>query len=303
MADRVEVPSANGVTPVMGLRQLSIKLTNPVAAVADGAIIVAWCGGTIDAPRAIGFHILLACVLFGATALLRRRVLAVDVLRISMLVVLGPLGGCVLVILELGRLLRVRASGSGRPVDDSGFEVQKRAGGAWAIWAAMRQGRRPVPSLSRPSRFVDIFGSGDLARQNATIAAISRHYRPEMLPALMSALNSPVPSVRVQAAAVYAKLRNHYGERAKALLAATECGGGEKDSATLAAECANVAASGFLDNTAAANLQSRAQVLARLDGTYSGANEGPACNETEKVSDPINAPPRMVKRYSCGGLL
>ena len=118
----------------------------------------------------------------------------------------------------------------------------------------------------------------------------------------MSALNSPVPAVRVQAAAVYAKLRNHYGERAKALLAATECGNDEKDSATLAAECANVAASGFLDTAAAANLQSRAEALARLDESCSSASEDPACNETENVSNTHHAPQRIIKRYACGSV-
>lgn len=282
--------------------RISISPTSLGAAAADGVIIVAWGAGKIDTPSALGAHVLLACMIFGATALLRRGLRALHVLRFLVLLVLGPLGGCVLLILDLGRILRARVSQPGRDVNGSGTEAHKRSGQAWAIYAAIRQGRRTVMPQSKSSRFIDIFESGDLALQNAAIAAISRRYRPEMLPALMAALNSPVPAVRVQAAAVYAKLRNHYGERAKALLVATEGDRDQNANVTLAAECANVARSGFVDTALAFTLESRAEALARLEVCRPGAGQDVEGNELANMSDTSYAPLRKPKRFACGAV-
>ena len=86
--------------------------------------------------------------------------------------------------------------------------------------------------------FLDRLACGTLDQQQGAIAAISRDYHPNMRPALMAALASPVPALRVQAAAVFARLRGTYGERAKALLACEDAS---------AQDLQEVAASGFVD--------------------------------------------------------
>lgn len=73
--------------------------------------------------------------------------------------------------------------------------------------------------MGLPAPFAEVFASDDLPAQQRAMASISRSYRPEMRDGLRLALESDVPAIRVQAAAVHARLRGEFDARAKALLA------------------------------------------------------------------------------------
>jgi len=131
-----------------------------------------------------------------------------------------------------------------------------------SVYAAIRQDRRSRPLDLPLASFADVFAEGNLIAQNAAIAAISRHYRSEMLPALVTALGSETNAVRVQAAAVFAKYRSMYGARATELIAAGLAVADAEEGVARAAACCEVAACGFLDRATAETLRTLA---ARLD--------------------------------------
>jgi hypothetical protein len=101
---------------------------------------------------------------------------------------------------------------------------------------------------------------------------ISQRYEPEMFSALVSALQSTTPAVRVQAAAVFAKLRERMSSEAKAILstqagllegATVAPGAGDP---VLVARCSRLAASGFVDSDTGRELQRLAELLAPGSG-------------------------------------
>jgi hypothetical protein len=200
---------------------------------------------------------------------------------LSISLLLGPIGGFVLLIANYG-LDGVMAQAT-RPPSWTAPPLK-----AETLHAEILQGRRPQANALIPRPFVEVFASGTLGRQQEAIAAISLNYRPQLLPALRLALASEMPALRVQAAAVYAKLRGSFGERAKALRAAAMAA---PLSADLAAEAEAVAASGFVDAETAAELMAHA---ARATTIFAGT-PGPKQNA-------LTQPPRM-KRHACGGVI
>lgn len=150
-------------------------------------------------------------------------------------ILFGPLAGPVLLIEQVALLLPMGTAADirgARPPDVPAFR---------GIVDDIRDGRRPALDGDLPEPFEAAFAAGDLALQQRLIGSISRHYRPEMRDGLSLALASDVPAIRVQAAAVYAKLRGRFEARAKTLLALE----GEARAAA-AGEALDVARSGFV---------------------------------------------------------
>lgn len=79
--------------------------------------------------------------------------------------------------------------------------------------------RAPRLSAASPLRFAHIMREGALGEKQSVLGLIGLKYTPEYLHVLKLALASSTPSVRVQAAAVHTKLREHYKRRYKAGLA------------------------------------------------------------------------------------
>lgn len=115
-----------------------------------------------------------------------------------------------------------------------------------------------------PRSFVDIVARGTIAERQAALGLIARHFGPEYAPALRVALKSEEPVIRVQAAAVAARVRERL-ERSLAELFR------RADSSTLApaqameivAEIGAAVSSGLLDESTAARAD---RVAARLQG-------------------------------------
>lgn len=68
-------------------------------------------------------------------------------------------------------------------------------------------GRSANLAAPMPPSFVDLFHSGPIADQQVALGVIARSFHPGYLPVLKVALDSPEPLVRVQAAAVAARIR------------------------------------------------------------------------------------------------
>jgi hypothetical protein len=88
-----------------------------------------------------------------------------------------------------------------------------------------------------PEHFEDVIANGTLAEKQAALGHMARHFHTDFAPALEAALRSPEPVVRVQAAAVVARVRSILKPRIKLLLADKEgrtIGHELKDAAELA---------------------------------------------------------------------
>jgi hypothetical protein len=214
------------------------------------------------------------------------------------MLLLGPLGGIVLLIVELG-------SGSHRfetqpPERDR--DVQSNA--VRRLTGQIQQNRRPALQGVRPASFAQVLRLGTLAQQQDAIAAILRYYEPELLPLLRQALGSPVPAIRVQAAAVYAKLRGSFEARAKAALAAADSPAAITDARAFAAEVEAVAVSGFADAETQTLLRAAAaQVLRGAENDPETAKHGARRADAAPVQSGLRAGQApSLKRYSCGGI-
>jgi hypothetical protein len=250
----------------------------------DLVILTQWIAGTLGTLAAIAIHDVVTIALCAWASRSGKR-WSVDPLALALLLLLlGPLGGIAVFIGDvcttvLGPLAawfpRMTPSRPPEPVP----------GPADTVYAQIRQGRRPEVAAKAVRCYGTMFSTGTLAEQQAAIAAISRGYKPVMYDALQMALASPVPVVRVQAAAVFAKLRGDFGARAKALL--------ETDARASGTEVLHVAQSGFLDPELADRLTALAGLI-----------EPPtAVTPTQRGAVPpeVQAPPQL-KRYSCGGM-
>lgn len=152
-------------------------------------------------------------------------------------VTLGPFAGPVFLLAACGPVIR-KSRIAFLPEPEIRQDTR-----AERICTEITEGRRPRPSELAEPCLAEVFATGSLAEQQTALAAMVRYYAPELRPALDCALASEIPAVRVQAAAVFAHLRDTFAARARAL-AAEETGLAE---ASYEAEIAAVAASGFVD--------------------------------------------------------
>ena len=284
-ADHRSVPRADGNGPVAARRKAAAGHFSLVMAAIDLILIFVWVTRHAGSMTVLVWHVFatlfIASLIWG---IVRRNPDSLAGAALLCLL-LGPIGGIVLAIADVGQR---------RPMHRSPVERQATAGGTRAdrLHAQIVQDRRRQSNHVAPTTFAQIFRTGTLARQQEAIAAISLSYRSEMLPALRQALDSEIAAIRVQAAAVYAKLRGQFGDRAKAILAAASKG---PVTADLTEEARHVAASGFVDAETAAEL--RAHATRRPAPSAHGGIASAAPRQRAALT----RPPR-VKRYSCGGL-
>jgi len=76
-----------------------------------------------------------------------------------------------------------------------------------------RSNNHDEKSGSSVSSFEEIIQRGDLGQKQGLLGIIALKYHPDFFPVLKTALRDTDPTVRVQAAAVYAKLQMHYKTR------------------------------------------------------------------------------------------
>lgn len=268
-----------------------------VVALVDIVLILSWIAGEMSALKAVGYHSLTT---FGVIlTLITYR--PVGLIRLfgtgALLLLLGPLGGpATLTSRVLSRVL-----GPMRPGSDKGVYA-KRAPLPLSerIFDDIVQGRRHDPTKREMSSFQEALTGADSDAQYAAIAAISRKYSPQMRPALDTALRSPNAALRVQAAAVFAKLRTSYSERATEVLLALQEHPRGLEAAELAVEAFGVGSSGFVEDELKRHLLSAAKLL---EGRAALLSSTAGMHDPSRPLDTTLLPAKSeIKRYSCGGM-
>jgi len=194
----------------------------------------------------VGLGVFLAALIAATVLLLSERTALCLMLCYSLL--LGPFAGLV-----LWCLLR---KGTADTEDTTPKTADVADTPAQRILAQIAQNRRTRYSDAAPLPLAEVFGRSDFKAQQAGLLALARNYGPDLRPALDLALRSPIPAVRVQAAAVFAHLRDSYGERARTLRETPE----EFDPQDRRIEAQTLSDSGFVDPVLAARLLTEAGI-------------------------------------------
>lgn len=161
------------------------------------------------------------------------------------ILVCGPAGAAA----ALAALAFVDHAGAGPDVLDDWYDRLARASHALPsseLSERVSAGRVMRGEASAPVDFEDVIASGTLAERQAALGLMARRFHTDFAPALQAALRSDEPVVRVQAAAVVARVRADLKTRIKELLAGRD---GVAAAARLreAAELSRLAACSLVD--------------------------------------------------------
>jgi hypothetical protein len=138
-------------------------------------------------------------------------------------------------------------------------------------------GRAANLAAARPEALASLFTGSAIDAQQTALGMIARTFHPQYLPALKLALDSPEPIIRVQAAAVAARVRDKLRDQAAAMLArAADPTLPPGPAVLLAGDLEAMVASGLLEEgTRVAALRAvdglRARTMARLDAAHRAA--------------------------------
>lgn len=281
-----DLPAERETAPIWS--PYEIWILGVISAV-DVGIVAFWIVGLMSAAQGLLTHALTVLFLLLARLLFvkdRPRVAAMALLH----TLIGPLGCPTLFVAQKWPGVPVPLQFS---EESSNVTRQRRPD---AICNAIRQNRRHHPVEGTLQNFQRVIRSGSSRDHQAAIAAILRQYSPEMRPALDLALRSPNAALRVQAAAVFAKLRSSFSDRTTDAFLALQEGRRGAAAAELAAEARAVGNSGFVGEDQRRHLLAAARLLERRANGKS--------SDAAKVasSTPRRARPSDIKRYSCGGM-
>lgn len=265
----------------------------------DVIAVSLWLSERITLPGLIGLHLGAALFFLACHVLFLRSTSHLFFVEAALYVLAGPIGTVVM------RIASLTPTSTAADVERMILlDASEPPGLADAIFEAHLQGRRSVRTEVQAQSYVDMLRGGDLSCHNEVIAAISRNYEPKMYPALSAALGSSSPALKVQAAAVYSKLRRTFGETANELLKLDLNGLTRDEAAAYHADFLRVAHSGFLDADRSHALIKRASEIAA-----SGLHEAnhiqsfkPFGRVIASFRQDVRKPGPRLKRYSCGGL-
>lgn len=117
-------------------------------------------------------------------------------------------------------------------------------------------GRSADLGAASPAAFSVLFSEGPIAAQQSALGMIARHFHPDYLPALSTALASPEAVVRVQAAAVAARIKPELDGLVQRRLGDLALNSHDPAKAlAAAAELESCAASGLLSETEVARIR------------------------------------------------
>ncbi|MEQ1653718.1 MAG: hypothetical protein ABL897_14630 [Hyphomicrobium sp.] len=196
------------------------------AAFALGAeAVVVLLSFSSDVPLAwtIGFHVaavaIVGLILFQGRA--RDADLTVAALMFLVILVAGPAGA----FASLAALAFVDHAGAGPHVLDDWYDRlsnARHADAATEMTDRVVAGRVLRTDAQSPVNFEDVIASGSLTERQAALGLIARRFHTDFAPALQAALRSEEPVVRVQAAAVVARVRADLKSRIKAIVGGRE---------------------------------------------------------------------------------
>ncbi len=234
-----------------------------------GAVLAVECLLFVAAVLGWAFWWVLVGVHGFAVAVLARRVMTEarasrDTVRALMTAVLtaaaGPIG---MVAGGIGAMLVPRGGGT-TPLMAAWYEriaQATRPDPVTVLCDSVAIGRGLDLSAPAPASFASVIHSGTLVEQQAALGLVARDYHPAYIGALKSALRSPEPVIRVQAAAVAARLRGGIAEALEAQVERARTVSDPLVILPLVAEIDVAAASGLVDQTLAGR---GAQVSRRL---------------------------------------
>ena len=267
----------------------------------DAFALSLWLADWISTLQLVTYHLIGVAVLLTASVLMNPRARLSALLEASLCCLAGPLGALVLQVVRLGQVLPATDPDL---LDDMDADAPKPLSVPDAIHELHLQGRRSKPFASDDQSYADIIRHGDLPQHNEIIAAISRNYQPEMYPALSLALGSSSPALKVQAAAVFSKLRRTLGDAANDLLATQLASLTAKTAQDYHERLLNVARSGFVDAGKAQALMARARAIESLGLLEDATPMSPHTDMRDQrhFQRDLRKPGPRLKQYSCGGL-
>lgn len=145
--------------------------------------------------------------------------LAVAYVAILLIAIAGPAG--VLPLLASLPFVNLRQHAS--DAVEAWYERLARAGKPSAIaetYERIVSGRVQRLDDAPPADFLEVIRSGGMEERQRALGLIARHFHPDYAPVLEAALRSPEPVVRVQAAAVVARVREDLKARVAKLAGA-----------------------------------------------------------------------------------
>ena len=218
-----------------------------VAAAAEAVAVLLAFSTAIPMVVSLAVHGATVCII--AVILFRQRPPDDDPtiaeLMFLVIAVAGPAGA----LASLAALGLVDHAGAGPVVLDAWYKQLAKASTADAsteLTDRVVAGRVLRTDAPAPENFEDVIASGTLAERQAALGLIARHFHTDYAPALQAALRSAEPVVRVQAAAVVARVRVALKLRVKELLAVGDDRSPQRDMAA-AAELTSLAGCGFVD--------------------------------------------------------
>ncbi len=152
-------------------------------------------------------------------------------------------------------------------------------------------GRTANLAAVTPAELAVTFASGATTAQQTALGMIARNFHPAYLPALKIALDSPEPVIRVQAAAVAARVRETLKRDIGPMLARAAVPQlTPHDALALAGDLDVSAASGLLEDAARASALRastglRARTFARIDANARDPHQGHPVLATTEVAD------------------
>ena len=203
-ADRAE-PAPHRTESVPAPVALLVLL---IVGLADAAVMVAAARSLISGPMTMLLHLGIVAL---AAVLLRRRVLSgndggVTLLGLLTTLATGPFGAFGALVLTW--LVRRNAGTEARL---AGWYERIALSASQDDFTKLSDrvaiGRSANLAAPPPTLFLDLFRGGPIAEQQSALGLIARAFHPGYLPVLKIALESAEPVIRVQAAAVAARVR------------------------------------------------------------------------------------------------
>jgi polysaccharide biosynthesis protein PelE len=189
------------------------------AFVAELLVIILVVTSRIAVPNALQLHAFVAAITAGILFYDRRDGEDLTIAALITLVVAasGPAGAAA----ALAAVTFVKHAGAGPDVLDAWYARLSNASGAdlsTVLTDRVLAGRVIDTEAVTPTHFEDVIANGSLSERQAALGLIARHFHTDFTAALEQALRSPEPVVRVQAAAVVARVRADLKTRVKFLL-------------------------------------------------------------------------------------
>lgn len=196
-------------------------LASVFAVTAEAAILFLVVSSHLSLQAALQLHVVVTAMT--GVSLFQARGASEDMtfasLMLLVLLVAGPAGA----VSTLAALAFVDHAGAGPDVLNAWYDRLSNASDAdlsTVLTDRVMAGRVIDTDAATPAQFETVIADGTLAERQAALGLIARRFHPDFAPALEQALRSPEPVVRVQAAAVVARVRADLKTRIKALVAA-----------------------------------------------------------------------------------